>query len=106
MRLYEFTVGLVMAHIASAECMTPPMKWYAVFERPSSPFLSAKTFLFFPDHNETCMWHPLPVRFENGFGMNVARKPCFSATDFTMNLKNACRSAVSSASSYSQFISN
>jgi hypothetical protein len=25
-RLYEFTTGLEMAHIASAECMTPPMK--------------------------------------------------------------------------------
>ena len=29
--------------------------------------------------------------------MNVARNPCFSAIDFTMNLKNACRSAVDHA---------
>ena len=38
--------------------------------------------------------------------MNVARSPCFSAIDFTMNLKNAWRSAVTMQSSYSQFISN
>ena len=30
----------------------------------------------------------------NGFGMKVARSPCFSAIDFTMYLKKACRSAV------------
>jgi hypothetical protein len=39
--------------------------------------------------------------------MKVARRPCFSAIDFAMNLKKTWRSAVSfSASSYSQFISN
>jgi hypothetical protein len=55
---------------------------------------------------ETCTWQPLPVSPANGFGMKVARSPCFSATDLTMNLKNECRSAVISASSKSQFISN
>ena len=34
------------------------------------------------------MWQPLPVKRENGLGMNVARKPCCSASDFTRNLKN------------------
>ena len=38
-------------------------------------------------HTETCTWQPLPVRFGNGFGMKVARRPCFSAIDLTMNLK-------------------
>ena len=57
-------------------------------------------------HSDTCAWQPLPVRFANGFGMKVARRPCFSAIDLTMNLKNACLSAVFSALSYSQFISN
>ena len=46
------------------------------------------------------------MRLANGFGMKVARSPCFSAIDLTMNLKNACLSAVFSAESYSQFISN
>ena len=41
-----------------------------------------------------CMWQPLPVRLANGFGMKVARSPCFSAIDFTMYLKKACLSAV------------
>ena len=55
---------------------------------------------------ETWQWQPFPVRWGNGFGMNVARYPCFSAIDFTMYLKNACRSAVVRQSAYSQFISN
>ena len=38
--------------------------------------------------------------------MKVARRPCFSAIDLAMNLKNECRSAVTRASSNSQFISN
>ena len=38
--------------------------------------------------------------------MNVARSPCRSATDFTMNRKKAWRSAVPRQSVYSQFISN
>ena len=42
----------------------------------------------------------------NGFGMKVARSPCFSAIDFTMNLKKASRSAVTSASLKFQLISN
>ena len=41
-----------------------------------------------------------------GRGMKVARNPCFSATDRIMNLKKLCLSAVCSASSYFQFISN
>ena len=38
--------------------------------------------------------------------MKVARRPCFSAIDLTMNLKKACLSAVRRQVSYSQFISN
>ena len=41
-----------------------------------------------------------------GRGMKVARRPCFSAIDRAMYLKKACRSAVTSASSNCQFISN
>jgi hypothetical protein len=52
------------------------------------------------------VWQPLPVSPSTGLGMKVARKPCFSATDLTMNLKKLCLSAVASASSNSQFISN
>ena len=52
------------------------------------------------------MWQPLPVSVGKGFGMKVARSPCFSAMDFTMYLKKACLSAVFSASSYCQFIAN
>ncbi len=55
---------------------------------------------------EMCTWQPLPVRPAKGFGMKVARSPCFSAIDFTMNLKNEWRSAVTRASSKFQFISN
>ena len=58
------------------------------------------------DHSDRCAWQPLPVRCGNGLGMKVARSPCFSAIDLTMYLKKACRSAVFSAESYSQFISN
>ena len=75
-----------MAQIASAECSTPPTKVRAMSEMPSSPFGSAKTF-FLPFHSETWAWQPLPVRSTNGFGMKVARKPCFSAIDFAMYLK-------------------
>ena len=35
----------------------------------------------FPPHSETCAWQPLPVRLAKGFGMKVARSPCFSASD-------------------------
>tara|TARA_B110001452_G_scaffold186790_1_gene157237 strand:+ start:1906 stop:2055 length:150 start_codon:yes stop_codon:yes gene_type:complete len=34
----------------------------------------------------------------NGFGMKVARSPCFSASERAMYLKNVTRSAVTSAS--------
>ena len=39
-------------------------------------------------HSEMWQWQPLPVRPGKGLGMKVARRPCFSATDLTMNLKN------------------
>ena len=39
---------------------------------------------------------PLPVRLANGFGIKVARKPCFSAMALTIYLKKAMRSAVTS----------
>ena len=51
-------------------------------------------------------WQPVPVSSANGFGINVARMPCRSAIVRTMYLKNECRSAVTSAVSYIQFISN
>ena len=56
--------------------------------------------------SDTWAWQPLPVSVRNGFGMKVARRPCFSASAFTMNLKKAWRSAVTSASANVQFISN
>ena len=39
-------------------------------------------------HTEMCAWQPFPVRGVKGLGMKVARRPCFSAIDLTMNLKN------------------
>ena len=35
-----------------------------------------------------CAWQPFPVSASMGLGINVALKPCFSAIDFVMNLKN------------------
>ena len=98
MRLNEFTVGLVMAQISSAAAISPPTNWYPVFDRPSSFFSSSKAF-FSPCQSDTWAWQPEPVRLANGFGMKVARSPCFSAIDFTMYLKKAWRSAVTSMSS-------
>ena len=107
MRLYEFTVGLVIAAMPSACFMIPPRKLYPCADRPISSALSRNIFCVpLLSHTDICTWHPLPVRLVNGFGMNVARSPCFSATDFVMNLKNEWRSAVRSASSKFQFISN
>jgi hypothetical protein len=101
------TVGLVIAASAGACRMIPPRKCRPRVDRPKGISGSAKAFtvpaVF---HTETWQWQPLPVRPGNGFGMKVARRPCRSATDRTMNLKKACLSAVASASSYSQFISN
>ncbi len=75
--------------------MMPPRKFLPLAERPSSIELSAKT-LVLPalSHTEMWAWQPLPVRPWNGFGMKVARRPCFSAIDLTMNLKKECLSAV------------
>ena len=56
--------------------------------------------------SERCAWQPLPVRWANGFGMKVARRPCASASERTMYLKNETRSAVVRTSSKSQLISN
>ena len=83
------------------------MKWYASAESPSSPASSAKRFVSpLPFQTETCTWQPLPVRWEKGLGMNVARSPWRSAIDLTMNLKKQSWSAVVSASAKSQLISN
>ena len=38
-------------------------------------------------HTEMWAWQPLPVRPGKGFGMNVARSPCFSATDLRHELE-------------------
>jgi hypothetical protein len=50
-------------------------------------------------HNQTWARQPLPVKCMNRFGMKVARSPCWPASSLTMNLKNTCRSSVTSASS-------
>ena len=47
---------------------------------------------------EICAWQPLPVKLLNGFGINVALRPCFSAKFLTINLKKTCLSAVTKQS--------
>ena len=61
------------------------MKWYAVSERPSprGSDSSRKRFVS-PSQSDMWKWHPFPVRWENGFGMNVAIIPCCSASVCTM----------------------
>src|SRR6188508_2365724 len=84
-RLNEFTVGLVIAHSASALCRTPPMNWYATLDSPSSPSGSRKALLSpAASQADTCTWQPFPDRCANGLGMNVARSPCRSASVLTM----------------------
>ena len=75
--------------------MSPPRKWCASGERPSRrrPLKALSS----PRQTEMCAWQPDPVRLANGFGMKVARMPCFSAMVRTMYLKNTWRSAVTSA---------
>src|SRR4051794_29687824 len=87
MRLKEFTVGLVMAHSASAWSSTPPMTPYAVRERPSSPCRSRNTLSPFWSQSDRCMWQPFADRCEKGLGMKVARSPSASASVLTMYLK-------------------
>ena len=77
----------------SAFFMTPPKKLYAVLLNPRLSELS-KNIFFFPFQTEICAWHPLPVKYSNGFGMKGALNPCFSDKVLTMNLKKACLSAV------------
>ena len=50
-------------------------------------------------YSDMWMWQPLPVLSTKGLGITVDRRPCFSATDLSMNMKKACRSAVTIASS-------
>ena len=80
---------LGMLHDAAEEVDSPAATG------PSHP-LPSKNMFVLPSLSQTEMWawQPLPVRPGKGFGMNVARRPCFSAIDLTMNLKNECRSAV------------
>ena len=78
---------------ACAFLIIPPKKLYAILLKPKVSFLSKKT-LVFPFQTETCAWQPLPVKLVNGYGINVALKPCFSAKLLTINLKKTCLSAV------------
>ena len=86
-RLYEPTVGAVRAMYAFACAFSPPMNWYAVSVRPrprgSSEGSHSNTFS--PSfHRLMWKWQPLPVRWPNGFGMNVAIIPRSCASDSTM----------------------
>ena len=72
---------------AFACAFSPPMNWYAVSDRPmprgSSAGSHSKTFS--PSfHRLMWKWQPLPVRWANGFGMNVAIIPRSCASDSTM----------------------
>ena len=54
------------------------------------------------------MWKcaPLPVRFENGLGMNVAIMPCLRAISLAAIFTKVKLSADFSASAYVKFTSN
>ena len=95
-RLYELTVGLNNAHSPDVFLKTPRRNPSAVSPSPCvSEFPPPITFfIVFASCNEQWQCADEPVRFENGFAMNVARRLCFSASERTMNLKNACLSAV------------
>src|SRR3954451_1279598 len=86
-RLYDVTVGAVTAMYAFACALRPPMKLYAVGDRPmpfgTSPGSGSKTFS--PSYQRLMWkWQPLPVRCANGLGMNVAMSPRSWAIDSTM----------------------
>ena len=78
-----------MAASAEACFMMPPRKCSPLADSPKGIAASAKA-LVLPSMSQTeiCAWQPFPVRSLKGLGMKVARSPCFSATDLTMNLKN------------------
>ena len=84
-RLYELTVDAVTAEYARACPFKPPTKLYASADspRPRGSASSRKRFVS-PSHKDMWKWQPLPVRFENGFGMNVASIPCCCASVCTM----------------------
>src|SRR6185503_13221805 len=63
-RLYEFTVGAVSALAARACAVRPPMKWYAVSERPSARGSASSRNAFSPSRqSDMWKWQPLPVRW-------------------------------------------
>src|SRR6476469_330433 len=86
-RLYELTVGAVTAMYAFAWALRPPMKLYASGDnpRPRGSSAGSHSNRFSPSrHRLKWKWQPLPVRFANGFGMNVASRPRSCARDSTM----------------------
>ena len=80
-------MGAVIPMYALACVSSPPRKWYASSEspRPRASFSSSNRFVSLSaSHRLMCMWHPLPVRLANGFGMNVASSPRLCAIMWTM----------------------
>src|SRR3954451_3238383 len=74
-RLYELTVGARKACRAGACSRMPPMKLYAVSEKPrpcASPPEPGKSASPCPSQRDRWKCSPLPVRLVNGLGMNVA----------------------------------
>src|SRR6478735_8043422 len=107
-RLYELIVGAQTAASARACASRPPRNWYPIVDNPS-PRLSLSSwnrFLLFASPIEMWKCAPVPVRFENGFGMKLAIAPCLRATSDAAILNSTKLSAVLSASAYVKLISN
>src|SRR5690554_2254505 len=81
-RLYEFTVGFVMATNAEACSRTPAIQCSMSSESWCLPFSSKNAFL---PSLKTLMWQcmPEPLMPFTGLGMNVACKPLFMAMRLT-----------------------
>src|SRR6266853_964101 len=107
-RLYELTVGAATAQKARACVSTPARNWYAMVDKPMPDLSPGSWNAFFcaAEPTDTWKWAPLPVRFENGFGMNVAIMPCLRAISLAAIFTKVKLSADLSASAYVKLISN
>ncbi len=95
--MYEFTHWLVTAVISRAWRSTPAMNAFAVFDRKSSSDGSWKALLS-PSNSDRWVCMPLPGRWRNGLGMNVACAPCAIATSLITCRNVMMLSAIDSAS--------
>lgn len=83
-RMYEPTVGKVIAHMARACSRMPAINELQVAWIPYCALVSGKIFSpVSASASEMWMWQPVPTSWGKGLGAKVAKRPCLRATDLS-----------------------